>query len=76
MEKVIVDKKERIVKLNFNNNFYKESLIDQAIQNFSEICDITKENTLICLKPKNKKIKLEKIGYEFYNHVLALIKNN
>lgn len=76
MEKVIVDKKKRIVKLSFNHQFYKEDLIDQAITAFSEILNIKKKDGFIYLEPKNKEVELDNIGYEFYNYVLALIKNS
>lgn len=75
MKKITVDREKKLVKLCFNNRFYKEPFIEQAIKDFSEICDIKKENGFIYLKPKKEEIKLETIGYEFYNYVLALIKN-
>lgn len=76
MKKIIVDKEKNLVKLSFNTRFYKEYFIDRAIKDFSHICNIRKENNLIYLEPKTEETRLETIGYEFYNYVLALIKNN
>lgn len=77
MKNVMVDKDKRLVKLSFNNKFYNQTFIDRAIQDFSKVCDIKKEEGLICIQPKEEAgVDLETIGYEFYNYVLALIKNN
>lgn len=76
MKRVIVDEEKGIVKLSFNSHFYKEDFINQAVQAFSEICNIRKEEDFIYLEPKNKETDLKKIGYEFYNYTLAVIKNS
>lgn len=75
MKKVVVDKKNKFVKLNFNKQFYKEEFIDLAIRDFSNICEIKKEEGSIILKPKEKELELDTLGYEFYNYILGLIKN-
>lgn len=77
MKNVTVDKKKKSVKLSFNNCFYRQDFIDQAIRDFSEICDIKKEEDIICLKSKKEeKIDLKTVGYKFYNYVLVPMKNS
>ncbi len=74
MERIKVNKEKNEVVLSFNEKFYDRKFIDEAVEEFKEICDITKDNNLISLKPKEK-IDLDILGYEFYNYVLGLIKN-
>lgn len=74
MQKIIIEKEKNQLKLSFNRLFYKIQFIDKAIDDFSEICYIEKNNDILILKPKMD-IDIEILGYEFYNYVLCLIKN-
>ena len=75
MERVKINKKKNEVVLSFNEKFYDKKFINQAVEDFKESCDIKKDKDFIFLKPK-KGIELDTLGYEFYNYVLGLIKNN
>lgn len=74
MEKVEINKKKNEVIVRFNKNFYTLAHVDQAIKDFSEVCDAKKEENYLILKPKQIE-DLDKLGYEFYNYVLGLMKN-
>jgi len=75
MERIKVNKEKNEVILSFNEKFYNKKFIDKAIEEFKEVCDAKKEKDLIFLTPKEK-VDLDILGYEFYNYVLGLIKNN
>lgn len=74
MEKVKISKAKNEVLLSFNEKIYKKEFIDMAVLDFNKVCDIKQDKEKILLKPKEK-VDLETIGYEFYNYVLELIKN-
>ena len=74
MEKVKINKAKNEVLVNFNNIFYKKEFIDRAVLDFKEACDITKLDEGLLLKSKEK-ADIDVLGYEFYNYVLGLIKN-
>lgn len=74
MEKVEINKEKNEVIVRFNKNFYTLPYVDQAIKDFSGICDAKKEENYLILKPKQIE-DLDKLGYEFYNYVLGLMKN-
>jgi len=62
------------VIVDFNEQFYKKEFIKQAITDFKEICEIEKTEEGLLLKPK-KELNIDILGYEFYNYVLGLMKN-
>ena len=74
MEKVMINKERNEVLLKFNELFYNWEFIGKAINDFCEICDIEKSENGLLLKPK-KEEDVDEIGYEFYNYVLSLMKN-
>lgn len=74
MEKVIINKAKSNVLVNFNGQFYKKEFIDKAILDFKRVCDIKKSEEGLLLKPKGKQ-DIDELGYEFYNYVLSLMKN-
>jgi tryptophanase len=74
MEKVEINKEKNEVVIRFNQKFYTQPHIDQAIEDFKEVCDARKEGNDLILKPKQKE-DLDRLGYEFYNYVLGLMKN-
>jgi hypothetical protein len=74
MEKVKINKAKNEVLIKFNEKFYKKEFIDQAIVDFKEVCDIKKRENGLLLKPKEE-VNIDELGYEFYNYVLGLMKN-
>lgn len=74
MEKIKINEEQNTVLVNFNDNFYKKKFVDQAILDFKEACDIEKREEGILLRPKEK-LDINVLGYEFYNYVLGLMKN-
>ena len=72
MEKIKISKNEVLV--NFNKQFYNEEFIKQAVLDFKDLCDVEEKNQGLLLKPKQNK-DIDLLGYEFYNHVLGLMKN-
>jgi len=72
MEKIKISKNEVLVS--FNKQFYNEESIKQAVLDFKDICDVEEKDKGLLLKPKQSK-DLDLLGYEFYNHVLGLMKN-
>jgi len=75
MERVKINKAKNSVLVSFNENFYNKVHIDQAKKDYGEVCEIQSREDSVILKPKNKK-DIDKIGYEFYNYVLGLMKNS
>lgn len=78
MEKITVEKDRVVVRV--DTRFYPYSSILKTAKKFSDSCwvlvDGDPENTIIViLKPKTGDISLNEIGYEFYNHLIAAIKN-
>ncbi|MBS3131629.1 HxsD-like protein [Candidatus Woesearchaeota archaeon] len=74
MEKIKVDRQGNRVSVRFNPFFYDGKYIVRAIEDYSSACDISAEDGVIILKPKEN-ISLDILGYEFYNYVLGLMKN-
>ena len=74
MEKIKINKKKNEVLVGFNKQFYDEEFIKQAIADFKDVCSIEEKKGELLLKPKQSK-DLDLLGYEFYNHVLGLMKN-
>lgn len=76
MEKLIV--KRRNVELNFNPKIYCCDCIFQTKKKFDKFCKISikedLDNIKLVLIPKDKNVNLEILGYEFFNHVLSVIK--
>jgi hypothetical protein len=79
MEKIIIDKENGKVILNFDTRFYPLKKIILAAQCFTDSCWVfvdgdAKDTIMATLKPKSKDIDISTIGYEFYNYVLGLMK--
>jgi len=74
MNKIQVNKEKNHVIVRFNNEIYCNHCINNATNDFKDICSIEKSKDGFFLKPK-KEIELETLGYEFYNYVLSLMKN-
>lgn len=79
MEKIDVKKEEKQVLIKFDTRFYPSDCIFKAIQDFSDSCwtsvDSSSDNVVVTLSPKSEEINLDTLGYEFYNYVLGIIKN-
>lgn len=74
MERVKINKEKKEVLVSFNEKFYTKEAIEQAILDFQEVCDVKREEKGLLLVPK-KKEDLELLGYEFYNYVLGVMRN-
>lgn len=74
MKRVIINKDGNVVFLTFNNFFYPQELINRSIDDFSKVCESRFEGGKLILKPKDKEVDLQTLGYEFYNYLLGLIK--
>lgn len=75
MEKIKINKEDNEIFLRFNDCFYDPYYIEEAINDFIEVCDIEKKDNGYVLKPKNPS-DIDIVGYEFYNYVLGLLKNS
>ncbi len=80
MDKVRINKKRDETVVFLDTTFYPSEDIMEATRAFSESCWVTAEGDAksimqVNLKPRSKHIELDKIGYEFYNYVLGVIKN-
>lgn len=67
------------VSQKFNSMFYDIAVIKEALSDFSKICTgkIEKKGDYfhVVLKPKTKIEDINKVGLEFRNYVLGLMKN-
>jgi hypothetical protein len=75
MKRISVDKARMEVRLSFNEGFYDPKSITQAITDYLDVCEVSRVEGNLVLKPKDPK-DLDIIGYEFYNYVLGLMKNS
>jgi hypothetical protein len=75
MKRLVVDEERNLVILTFNSNFYPKELIENAVLDFKEICDLDFDGQKLILEPKNGGINIHLLGYEFYNYLLGLIKS-
>ena len=63
-----------------DTRFYEYDAIMAAADAFTSGCWVyvdgdAREKLMVCLKPRQKDVMLAEVGYEFYNHVLGLMKN-
>ena len=80
MSDIKVDKKENLVRLIVDTKFYGASAVIIAGKEYTESCWVyidgdANDKLLVTLKPKNKDIDLNTLGYEFYNYMLGLIQD-
>ncbi len=72
--------RKNIVYLRMNSSFYPFRCIVKAVKDYGRVCNISIQpratHILLRIKPKNSGKNLKKIGQEFYNYVLALVKDN
>jgi len=76
MEKIKINRDANEVTVRFNKCFYDKYCIDKAMSDFEEICDFEEIEGGWVLKLKTEKVDLDVLGYEFYNYVLELMRNN
>ena len=69
-----INKQKNEVLLSLNENIYDKKSIEKAVNDYKEICSVRKAGKDIILIPK-KGIDIDKLGYEFFNYVLAVMKN-
>jgi len=74
MEKVKINLENSEIRVNFNEKIYGKMFIEKAAEDFSLVCEVKKSEDGLLLKTKDKE-DLEILGYEFYNYVLGLVRN-
>ena len=77
MDNMKIDYKLKKVDVILNKEFYSIDAIKKAINDFKDACDASlsnKKDILVSLRVKTND-DIDKIGYEFCNYVLALMKN-
>lgn len=70
------NKGERQATITLNNFFYPERFISIAMDDFNDVCIFRREGNQLILKPKKRGADIQKVGYEFCNYALGLIKNS
>lgn len=79
MRHMEIDRKKNSVRIGLNLFFYPERHIQQAVENFSEVCSgkisYSKNIAIIELKRKKSNVELETVGLDFCNYVLGLKQN-
>ena len=77
MKNIIVNRKDKVVKISINPMFYSKEHVKQACKDYEEICSTKmltfKKKIQIILKPK-KSVDLDILGFEFMNYLLSLSK--
>jgi hypothetical protein len=66
--------RDRDVLVHLNEKIYPSAFINQAITDFQAVSRIEQTEDAIIISPKDPK-DLSRIGFEFCNYVLGLIKN-
>ncbi len=66
---------EEKIKLRLSNNFYTKDSIEEALSDFSDVCDgeIISDEYEVVLSPK---VSVQNLKEEFMNYVFALLKNS
>jgi len=76
LESVNVEKGK--VSLRVNPNFYSIECVKRTKKMFLESCKISikkrKDVIEVILKPKSRSVDTKLLGYEFYNHLLNVLK--
>ena len=67
------------VKIEINPDFYPWEIIKETLKEFEEICeweikDLKSKYIVILISKKD--VNLEKLGYEFMNHLIARVKES
>lgn len=80
MSDIQIDKKNNTVKLIVDTRFYGYGAVLNAAKAYTESCWVyvdgdIEDKLLVTLKPKTNEIKLETLGYEFYNFMLGLMQD-
>ncbi len=67
------------IKININPKIYSHDIIEETLEEFRELCEweIKKNDSEIDLILISKKeLDLERLGYEFMNHLFARLKES
>ena len=80
MANISIDRKNSEVKLILDTKFYGYQSILAASRDFTKECWVymdgdSSDKILVTLKPKNSKIDVNTLGFEFSNYVLGLMQN-
>lgn len=75
---MIVNNRQNEARISLNKKFYDAEAIANSLNDFKKVCRgriISKKSRIdIILQPYNKML-MDRIGYEFCNYVLGLMKN-
>lgn len=74
MNQIKINHETNEVRIRLNENFYPKDIVDLAIRDYLDFCDVFLDDDIIILKPK-KEVDINRLGYEFFNYVLGLVKN-
>ena len=74
MNQIKIDREKNEVRVRLNEKFYPKEIVELAIRDYLDVCDVFVEEDFVILKPR-KEVNLGLLGYEFFNYVLGLVKN-
>jgi len=79
VKSVNIDRKKNTALVTLNSKVYKIDNILKVAQTFTGACWVNVDGDVegvvrVSLRPKSKDISVRKVGYEFFNHVLAEMK--
>jgi len=74
--KMNLTKSNNKIILFLNKKFYDDKFINIAINDFSNVCIISKMNNKIVFESRKRNDNLEIIALEFANYVLSLMKSS
>jgi hypothetical protein len=74
-----MDRKKNTAFLRLNTKIYKVNKILKVAQSFAKVCWVNVNGDAngiiqVSLKPRSENTDIKKVGYEFFNHVLAEMK--
>jgi len=80
MKNLRINPRGRTVELNLNHLLYPEDIVKKAAEDFGKVCDTIierrGERINIKMKLKVRKIKIDRVVYDFVNYLLAEVKNS
>lgn len=72
MESIKYFENKAILKI--NEKIYSKHIIEKAAKDFSPLCNVNLKGNFIEIIPLGKSIDVKTLSYEFFNYMLALIK--
>lgn len=75
--------KDDLILLKFNSEIYELNSIKKAIKDYKKVGKINvsnkkkenQSNYLVTIKPHNDTMAKDRIGFEFFNYVLGMMRN-